>query len=132
MATSKGSSSGKDYYVGADAMCFSNVENNPSLNFYGKNGLALNGTITAGAATMTFGQNGAITLNCAALGGDLAGTYEMAMDGANEIITIKTAMGNITGTYSVNAAGVVTLTVTAVDGDLAAGVNVGAVISNAA
>ena len=132
LATSKGSSSGKDYYIGADAMCFSNVENNPSLNFYGKNGLALNGTITAGAATMTFGQNGAITLTCAALGGDLAGTYEMAMDGANQIITIKTAMGNITGTYSVNATGVVTLTVTAVTGDLATGVNVGAVITNAA
>ena len=121
----------KDYYVGADAMCFSNVENDPSLNFYAKQGLALSGTITAGAASMTFGQNGAITLNCVALGGDLAGTYEMAMDGANQMITVKTSMGNITGKYAISAAGVVTLEVTAVTGDLAAGVNVGAVLANA-
>ena len=39
-------------------------------------------------------------------------------------------MGNITGTYSVSDRGVVTMTVTAVTGDLAAGVNVGAVLSN--
>ena len=132
LTTSKGSSSGKDYYVGADAMCFSNVDNDPSLNYFAKNGLALSGNITAGPATMTFGQNGAVTLHNEMLGGDLAGTYEMAMGDGNQIITIKTAMGNITGTYSVNAAGEVTLTVTAVTGDLAAGVNVGAVISNAA
>ena len=121
---------GKDYYVGADAMCFSNVDNDPSLNYYAKNGLALNGTITAGAATMTFGQNGAITLNCAALGGDLAGTYTMAMGEAGQLLTVKTSMGNITGTYSVNPMGKVTFTVTEVTGDLAAGVNVGAVLSN--
>ena len=128
--TSKGSSSGKDYYVGADAMCFSNVDNDPSLNYYAKNGLALNGTITAGAATMTFGQSGAITLNCAALGGDLAGTYTMAMGEAGQLLTVQTSMGNITGTYSVNPMGKVTFTVTEVTGDLAAGVNVGAVLSN--
>ena len=128
--TSKGSSSGKDYYVGADAMCFSNVDNDPSLNYYAKNGLALNGTITAGAATMTFGQNGTVTLHNDMLGGDLAGTYKMAMSGADQLMTIETAMGNITGTYAVNPAGKVTFTVTAVEGDLAAGVNVGAVLSN--
>jgi hypothetical protein len=126
----KGSSSGKDYYVGADAMCFSNVDNDPSLNYYAKNGLALSGTITAGAATMTFGQNGAITLNCVALGGDLAGTYKMAMSGADQLLTVTTSMGNITGTYSVNPMGKATFTVTEVTGDLAAGVNVGAVLSN--
>ena len=120
----------KDYYVGADAMCFSNVENDPSLSFYGKNGLALNGTIDAGAATITFGQNGAVTLHNEMLGGDLAGTYEMAMGESGQLITIKTSMGNITGTYAVNPAGKVTLTVTEVTGGLASGVNVGAVLSN--
>lgn len=128
--TSKGSSSGKDYYVGADAMCFSNVDNDSSLNFYAKKDLALNGTIAAGAATMTFGQNGVVTLNCQALGGDLAGTYTMAMGEAGQLLTVKTSMGNITGTYSVNPMGKVTFTVTEVTGDLAAGVNVGAVLSN--
>jgi hypothetical protein len=79
---------------------------------------------------MTFDQNGVVTLNCAALGGDLLGTYKMAMSGANQLMTIETAMGNITGTYAVNPMGKVTFTVTAVEGDLAAGVNVGAVLSN--
>ena len=120
----------KDYYVGADGMCFSNVENDPSLNFYAKQGLALNGTITAGAASMTFGQNGAITLSCQALGGDLTGTYAMAMGENGQEMTVTTSMGTITGTYAVNPAGKVTLTITAVTGDLAAGVNVGAVLSN--
>lgn len=120
----------KDYYVGADAAFFSNVENDPSLNFYAKNGLVLSGKINANDASITFGQNGAVTLNCAALGGDLAGTYEMAMDGANQMMTIKTSMGNITGTYAISAVGVVTFVVTAVTGDLAAGVNVGATLSN--
>ncbi len=128
--TSKGSSSGKDYYVGADAMCFSNVNNDPSLNYFAKEGLALNGTITAGAATMTFGQNDAITLNCQALGGDLAGTYTMAMGQDGQLLTVKTSMGNLTGTYSVNPMGKVTFTVTEVTGGLAQGVNVGAVLSN--
>lgn len=128
--TSKGSSSGKDYYVGADAMCFSNIDNDPSLNYFAKEGLVLNGTITAGAATMTFGQNGAITLNNEALGGNLAGTYTMAMGEAGQLLTVKTSMGNITGTYSVNPMGKVTFTVTEVTGGLAQGVNVGAVLSN--
>ena len=122
---------GKDFYVGADGMCFSNVENDPSLNFYGKNGLALSGDITAGPATMTFGQNGAITLNNTLLGGDLAGTYEMAMGETAQMMTVKTAMGNIVGKYAVAANGAVTFEVTEVTGDLAAGVNVGAVLSNA-
>ena len=122
---------GKDYYVGADAMCFSNVDNDPSLNYYAKNGLVLNGNITAGAATMTFGQNGAVTLHNDMLGGDLAGTYTMAMGEAGQLLTVKTSMGNITGTYSVNPMGKVTFTVTEVTGDLAAGVNVGAVLTNA-
>ncbi len=119
-------------FLNVDKAFYYNDYESPEMNFFAKNGLALSGNITAGPATMTFGQNGAITLNCAALGGDLAGTYEMAMGETSQEITIKTSKGNITGTYSVNPAGQVTLTVTAVTGDLAAGVNVGAVITNAA
>ena len=130
LVNSKGSGAGKDYYVGADAMCFSNVDNDPSLNYYAKNGLVLSGTITAGAATMTFGQNGVVTLHNDMLGGDLAGTYTMAMGEAGQLLTVKTSMGNITGTYSVNPMGKVTFTVTEVTGGLAQGVNVGAVLSN--
>ena len=119
-------------YLHVDKAFYFNDYESPEMNFFAKNGLALSGNITAGPATMTFGQNGAITLHNEMLGGDLAGTYSMSAGDGNQIITIKTAMGNITGTYSVNAAGVVTLTVTAVTGDLAAGVNVGAVITSAA
>ena len=117
-------------YLNVDKAFYYNDYESPEMNFFAKNGLAISGNITAGPASMTFGQNGAVTLNCAALGGDLAGTYEMAMGETSQEITIKTSMGNITGTYSVNPAGQVTLTVTAVTGDLAAGVNVGAVLSN--
>ena len=119
-----------DYYVGADAMCFSNVDNDPSLNYFAKDGLVLSGDITAGAATMTKGQKGAVTLNNENLGGDLAGTYTMAMGETGQLLTVNTSMGNITGTYSVNPMGKVTFTVTEVTGGLAQGVNVGAVLSN--
>ena len=117
-------------FLNVDKVFYYNDYESPEMNYFAKEGLALNGTITAGAATMTFGQNGAVTLHNDMLGGDLAGKYKMAMSGADQLMTIETAMGNITGTYAVNPAGKVTFTVTAVEGDLAAGVNVGAVLSN--
>lgn len=117
-------------YLNVDKVFYYNDYESPEMNYFAKEGLALSGNITAGAATMTFGQNGAVTLNCAALGGDLACTYKMAMSGADQLMTIETAMGNITGTYSVNPMGKVTFTVTEVTGGLAQGVNVGAVLSN--
>ena len=117
-------------FLNVDKVFYYNDYESPEMNYFAKEGLVLNGNITAGAATMTFGQNGAITLNNEALGGDLAGTYTMAMDEAGQLLTVKTSMGNITGTYSVNPMGKVTFTVTEVTGDLAAGVNVGAVLSN--
>ena len=117
-------------FLNVDKAFYYNDYESPEMNYFAKNGLALNGTITAGAATMTFGQNGVVTLHNDMLGGDLPGTYKMAMSGANQLMTIETAMGNITGTYAVNPMGKVTFTVTAVEGDLTAGVNVGAVLSN--
>ena len=117
-------------FLNVDKVFYYNDYESPEMNYFAKEGLVLNGNITAGAATMTFGQNGAITLNNEALGGNLAGTYTMAMSGADQLLTVTTSMGNITGTYAVNPAGKVTFTVTAVEGDLAAGVNVGAVLSN--
>lgn len=117
-------------FLNVDKVFYYNDYESPEMNYFAKEGLVLNGNITAGAATMTFGQNGAITLNNEALGGNLAGTYKMAMSGADQLLTVTTSMGNITGTYSVNPMGKVTFTVTEVTGDLAAGVNVGAVLSN--
>ena len=117
-------------FLNVDKVFYYNDYESPEMNYFAKEGLVLNGNITAGAATMTFGQNGVVTLHNDMLGGDLAGTYKMAMSGSDQLMTIETAMGNITGTYAVNPAGKVTFTVTAVEGDLAAGVNVGAVLSN--
>ena len=117
-------------FLNVDKVFYYNDYESPEMNYFAKEGLVLSGNITAGAATMTFGQNGVITLNNEALGGDLAGTYKMAMSGADQLLTVTTSMGNITGTYSVNPMGKVTFTVTEVTGDLAAGVNVGAVLSN--
>ena len=117
-------------FLNVDKVFYYNDYESPEMNYFAKEGLALNGTITAGAATMTFGQNGVVTLHNEMLGGDLAGTYTMAMGEAGQLLTVKTSMGNITGTYSVNPMGKVTFTVTEVTGDLAAGVNVGAVLSN--
>jgi hypothetical protein len=117
-------------FLNVDKVFYYNDYESPEMNYFAKEGLVLNGNITAGAATMTFGQNGTVTLHNDMLGGDLAGTYKMAMSGADQLMTIETAMGNITGTYAVNPMGKVTFTVTAVEGDLAAGVNVGAVLSN--
>ena len=79
---------------------------------------------------MTFGQNGAVTLHNDMLGGDLTGTYTMAMGETGQLLTVKTSMGDLTGTYSVNPMGKVTFTVTEVTGGLAQGVNVGAALSN--
>lgn len=118
-------------FLNVDKVFYYNDYESPEMNYFAKEGLVLTGNITAGAATMTFGQNGAITLHNEALGGDLAGTYKMAMSGADQLLTVTTSMGNITGTYSVNPMGKVTFTVTEVTGDLAAGVNVGAVLTNA-
>ena len=117
-------------YLNVDKAFYYNDYESPEMNYFAKEGLALNGTITAGAATMTFGQDGAVTLHNDMLGGDLAGTYTMAMGEDGQLLTVKTSMGNITGTYSVNPMGKVTFTVTEVTGGLAQGVNVGAVLSN--
>lgn len=117
--------------LNVDKVFYFNDYDNPEANFFAEEGLVLNGNITAGPATMTFGQNGAVTLHNEMLGGDLAGAYSMAMGEAGQLLTIKTSMGNIVGTYSVNMAGLVTFTVTEVTGGLAQGVNVGAVLTNA-
>ena len=118
-------------FINIDKVFYFNDYASPEVNFVAKSGLALSGNITAGPATMTFGDNGAVTLNNEHLGGDLAGTYVMRMGETAQEMVITTAAGTITGTYAVNNTGVVTFTVTAVTGDLAGGVNVGAVLSNA-
>ena len=121
-------------YLNVDKAYFYNDYENPDVNFFAANGLELSGEITAGDAKFTFGENGAVGLTCAALGGTVNGTYALRMgESAQEmVITVSgDVAGTITGTYAVSAQGIVTFTVTAATGAFAAGVNVGAVLSNA-
>ena len=117
--------------INFDAAYFTKGYDDCTCNFFAKSGLALSGNITAGPATMTFGDNGAVTLNNTNLGGDLVGKYWMEMQSPDQVFIIETSKGSITGKYTVSNTGVVTFTVTYVEGDLAAGVNVGAVLTNA-
>ena len=129
--TSKGSSSGKDYYVGADAMCFSNVDNDPSLNYYAKKDLTLNGTIALGAASVKFDEGGKAYFTCAGASLDnVQCSYTTAMNGANQEMTITVGGNVIKGVYAVAPTGKVTFTVSEVTGDYAAAIPAGTVFSN--
>ncbi|MBQ6730768.1 MAG: bacterial Ig-like domain-containing protein [Bacilli bacterium] len=127
----KGSSSGKDYYVGADGMCFSNVDNDPSLNYYAKKDLTLNGTIALGAASVKFDEGGKAYFTCA--GAELDNvqcSYTTAMNGANQEMTITVGGNVIKGVYAVAPNGKATFTVSEVTGDYAAAIPVDTVFSN--
>ena len=132
LTTSKGSSSGKDYYVGADAMCFSNVDNNPSLNFYTAKDLTLNGTTGIGAASIKFDVGGKAYFTCAnASLNNVECSYTSAMNGANQEMTVTVGNNVIKGVYAVDAAtGKVTFTVSEVTGDYAAAIPANTVFSN--
>ena len=132
LTTSKGSSAGKDYYVGADAMCFSNVDNDPSLNFYTAKNLTLNGTIAYGAASLKFDVGGKAYFTCAnASLNNVECSYTSAMNGANQEMTVTIGNNVIKGVYAVDAAtGKVTFTVSEVTGDYAAAIPANTVFSN--
>ena len=132
LTTSKGSSSGKDYYVGADAMCFSNVDNDPSLNFYTAKDLTLNGTTGIGAASIKFDVGGKAYFTCAnASLNNVECSYTSAMNGANQEMTVTVGNNVIKGVYAVDAAtGKVTFTVSEVTGDYAAAIPANTVFSN--
>ena len=122
---------GKDYYVGADGMCFSNVDNDPSLNYYAKKDLTLNGTIALGAASVKFDEGGKAYFTCADAGLDnVQCSYTTAMNGANQEMTITVGGNVIKGIYAVAPNGKVTFTVTEVTGDYAAAIPANTVFSN--
>lgn len=118
-------------WINLDLAYFSNSESNPNLNFYGKKDVALNGSFTTGAASFTFGEGDKIYLSCAAESlSNVEGKYEMYMDGDDQMMTIKVGNTTITGTYSIDATGKITFTVTEKTGDLAGKIDVSAVFSN--
>lgn len=122
---------GKDFYVGADAMCFSNVDNDPSLNYYAKKDLTLNGSIALGAASIKFDEGGKAYFTCTDAGlNNVQCSYTTAMNGANQEMTITIGGNVIKGVYAVAPTGKVTFTVTEVTGDYAAAIPADTVFSN--
>ena len=117
----------KSGYVNFDKAAFmKNSYEHPFNNFFAVKDLALSGSITAGDATLTFGEGDACQLTCGALGGTVNATYQNGMHNGQQMMVITTAsMGSITGTYSVSALGVVTFTVVSATGTLATGVTAG-------
>ena len=112
-------------------MCFSNVDNDPSLNYYAKKNLTLNGTITLGAASIKFDEGGKAYFTCAAASLDnVQCSYTTAMNGANQEMTITVGGNVIKGVYAVAPTGKVTFTVTEVTGDYAAAIPADTVFSN--
>ncbi len=131
-----GKSSGEgagEAWVNFDLAYFSYTNNDPDLLYYGKTNMVFNGTITPGAASMKIGAKNAVYFTCENAGANnVEGSYRMERTGENtQQIIIKVANTTITADYAVNiATGQVTITVTAVTGDLAAAIAVDTVFSN--
>ena len=110
---------------------FYGVDNNPSINFYAKKDLVINGTTAAGPANIKFGDNGSASLTCEALGANnVACTYAMSMNGANQEMVLTVSDTVITGTYTVALDGTVTFTVISATGSLASYIPANTVFSN--
>ena len=119
-------------YVNFDNAMFKGPSNDPTLNFYAKKGVTISGDLSASAsASLTFGDAGTAKLNCAALNAnDLACTYVMRMNGANQEMALAVSDSIIVGTYAVDVTGKVTFTVTSVTGSLSAYIAAGVVLTN--
>lgn len=105
-----------------DKVFYSNNVDDPEINFYASNGLVLNGTVAGSKSVqIDFKQNNNLEFTSAAMSLDhVAGTYTMEMNGSDQIMKITIGNSVITGTYSIDNTGAVTLIVTSVTGDLAA------------
>ena len=118
-------------WINVDNAMFYGPNNDASLNFYAKKDMVLSGNITAGPASLKFGDAGKATFTCAALNAtDVAATYKMAMNGNNQEITISFGDNVIVGTYAVDVLGNVTLTIVSATGSAAAYINAGATLTN--
>ena len=108
-------------YVNLDGAMFYNPYEAPNNSFFVKNGLTLTGKINSTYdATITFGQNGNLTLTCAALGGTVNGSYQMLMDGSSQTIAINAANTDFVASFAVDQTGAITVTFTEITGDLSA------------
>ena len=116
------SQSAADYLYVDDAMFYSEA-NNITAPFLAIKNLKMDGTITAGAASITLGEGRNVTLSCANLGGDLACKFTLI--GTTMKIEVPAVNGGsgttIVGTYGASEdEGYFEFVVTSVTGDLAA------------
>ena len=110
---------------------FYSADNNLNTAYSPFEGLKLEGTIVAGAASITFGKLGAAKLTCAALGGDLDVTYQQV--DTDMIITVPAIGGGagstLKGVFEPVTSTEISFRVTEVTGDLAPYVAVGTILS---
>ena len=109
---------------------FYSADNNLNTAYSPFEGLKLEGTIVAGAASITFGKLGAAKLTCAALGGDLNVTYQqLDQDMVFTIPAIGAGSGStLKGIFGPVSTTEIGFTVTEVTGDLAPYVALGTVL----
>ena len=113
-------------YINLDNAMFTGQDNNPTLEFYAKKDLVLNGTISAGAASIKFDDNGVAYLTCEALSAsNVEGTYYMSMTDTRQEILVVVANTMIIASYKVYVTGQVEFIVQNVMGDLASYIPVG-------
>ena len=118
-------------WINVDNAMFYGADNDSSLNFYAKKDVTLTGNISAGEASIKFGNAGSASLTCAGLSADnVACTYSMNMNGANQEMTLTINDTVVVGTYAVSMTGNVTFTVTSATGSLAAYIPVGTVFAS--
>ena len=118
-------------WVNVDNACFYGPDVDPTLNFYAKKDVVLNGSITPGAASIKFNGNGSASLTCEAISANnVSCTYSMNMNGGNQEMVLTVNDTVITGTYSVTAQGAVTFTVISATGSLAGYIPANTVFSN--
>ena len=118
-------------WVNVDDACFIGPDVDPTLNYYAKKDLTLNGVLASNPASIKFNGNGEAVLNAEALGvNNVSCTYTMAMNDGNQVMTLVAGDNTIVGTYEVTLTGVASFVVTSATGSLAAAVTAGTTFSN--
>ena len=107
-------------FINFDAAMFYNPYEAPNNSFFVKEGLVLTGKINGAAdATITFGANGTLVLNCAALSAQpVNGTYAMVMENTSQVIALNAAGTDIVASFTVNSSGGITVEFTEISGAL--------------
>ena len=118
-------------WINVDDACFYGPDVDPTVNYYVKKDLILNGVLASNPASIKLNGNGSAVLNAEALGvNNVSCTYSMAMNGANQEMTLVAGDNTIVGTYEVTMDGTASFVVTSATGSLAAAITAGTTFSN--